>query len=99
MEGRKEGVVNFSTGNEESCWTDKENDEMLDGLYGPPIHKRHCVGYCKYHKCYMTFKQIKKKECLQKQCKALERISHQFWRQREIKKIKKKEKDKENTNL
>ncbi len=66
--------------------------ETWYGLYGSWIDKKHCVGYCKFHKCYMTFKQIKKKQCLQKQCGALERLPHQFWKQREIKKQKKKDK-------
>ena len=81
----------------ELCRADTEcscanDEEMLYGLYGSWIDKSHCVGYCKFHKGYMTFKQIKKKECLQKQCKALEKLSHQFWKQREIKKQKKKAK-------
>ena len=74
-----------------SCSRD-ESGEMWHGLYGAWIDKNHCVGYCKFHKGYMTFKQIKKKECLQKQCSALERLPHQFWKQREIKKQNKKEK-------
>ena len=72
-----------------SC-ANNESEEMLYGLYGSWIDKKHCVGYCKFHKGYMTFKQIKKKECLQKQCKELERLPHQFWEQRAIKKQKKK---------
>ncbi len=67
-----------------------KDEEMWHGLYGSWIDKNHCVGYCKFHKGYMTFKQIKKKECLQKQCKALEKLPHQFWKQREIIKQKKK---------
>lgn len=97
MEERKCDLVDLYKESEENC-SEKQGAEMLQGLYGPRIDKRHCVGYCKYHRCYMTVKQMKKKECLQKQCNALERILHQFWIQRELKKQKKR-KDKLKENL
>ena len=80
--------------NTDATSINNEGEEMLYGLYGSWIDKNHCVGYCKFHKGYMTFKQIKKKECLQKQCKALEKLSHPFWEQREKRKQKKKHKSK-----
>ena len=70
----------------------KENN-MLHSLYGTEIEEKRCVGYCKKHCGYMTCKQLKRKECLRKQCRALERYPHEFWRQRELIKMRKKNKE------
>ena len=41
--------------------------------------------------CHITVKQMKKKECLKKQCWHLEKNpNHQFWHQRDMAKSKKK---------
>ena len=49
------------------------------------------VGYCCYHKCGITTKQLKKKECLKKNCNYLKKNEcHQLWAQRERAKAKKK---------
>lgn len=51
-----------------------------------------CCGYCSLHMCSVTVKQLKKKECLKKQCHYLRKNeSHDYWRQREWLKQKKKE--------
>lgn len=51
------------------------------------------AGYCRLHRCSMTVKQIRRKECLQKQCWHLQKNeSHSWWRQREIMKQKRKAK-------
>ena len=43
-----------------------------------------CCAYCKLHNCGMTVKQMKTKECLNKQCYHLVRNKdHQIWKQRE----------------
>ena len=63
---------------------------MVHGLYHTEISERRVVGYCHYHKCYVTVTQLKQKECLKKQCDALERKEHEYWRQRELKKMRKK---------
>jgi len=63
---------------------------MLKSLYNTEINKKHCIGFCHHHRCYITCKQLKHKECLKKQCHALERYDHEYWRQRELIKIKKK---------
>ena len=48
-------------------------------------------AYCKYHHCAMTYKQVRMKKCLQKQCWHLvKRETHQVWRQRERVKQKRK---------
>ena len=50
-----------------------------------------CCAYCNLHKCHMTVKQMKKKECLKKQCWHLKKNpDHQFWHQRDTVKSKKK---------
>lgn len=63
---------------------------MLHSLYNTQISERRCVGYCWKHHCYMTSTQLKQKECLKKQCDALERYEHEYWRQRELTKMRKK---------
>ena len=63
---------------------------MVHGLYHTEISERRVVGYCHYHRCYVTVTQLRQKECLKKQCNALERKEHEFWRQRELKKMRKK---------
>lgn len=51
------------------------------------------AGYCKLHHCYMTVKQIRCKDCLKKQCWHLDKNeNHDWWRQREAVKQKRKEK-------
>ena len=63
-------------------------------LYG--CESDNCAGYCKLHNRYMTVKQIRKKNCLQKQCHYLDKIeTHDWWRQRAVvkqKRIERKEK-------
>lgn len=49
-------------------------------------------AYCKLHKCHMTVKQMRCKNCLQKECWHLvKNEDHQYWRQRELIKQKRKE--------
>ena len=48
-------------------------------------------AYCKYHNCAMTYKQVRAKECLQKQCRhMIKRESHSVWTQRALVKEKRK---------
>lgn len=47
-------------------------------------------AYCKLKKCSLTAKQIKSKQCLKKDCFHLVKYDHEFWRQRERAKAKKK---------
>ena len=50
------------------------------------------AAYCKYHKCGMTVKQIKCKNCLGKQCWYLvKNENHAWWKQREVTKQKRKD--------
>ena len=51
------------------------------------------AGYCKLHRCSMTVKQIRAKECLAKQCWHLQKnTEHDWWRQREAMKQRRKAK-------
>ena len=50
-----------------------------------------CCAYCHFHQCSMTVKQMKKKECLQKQCRHLvKNPEHAYWKLRESMKQKRK---------
>lgn len=50
------------------------------------------AGWCIYHRCNLTVKQIKCKNCLGKQCHYLRKNEqHNWWRQREV--VKQKRKD------
>ena len=50
------------------------------------------AGWCTYHHCNLTVKQIKCKNCLGKQCRYLRKnANHNWWRQREV--VKQKRKD------
>lgn len=57
---------------------------MLHSLYNTEINEARAVGYCHRHHCYLSSTQLKRKECLKKQCTHLEKYEHEFWRQREI---------------
>lgn len=49
------------------------------------------VAYCQHHRCAMTVKQMRCKNCLGKQCHYLQKNeSHQYWHQRDLKKQKRK---------
>ena len=66
-------------------------NNMLQGLYNTEISEKRVIGYCHRHHCYLSSTQLKQKECLKKQCNHLQKHEHEFWRQRELKKLKKKE--------
>ena len=55
-------------------------------------HSDNVAAYCTHHSCNLTVKQIKCKNCLQKQCWYLRKNEqHDWWRQREVIKNKRKE--------
>lgn len=64
---------------------------MLQSLYNTEISERKCIGYCGRHHCYLSVAQLKRKECLQKQCTHLEKYEHEFWQQRELTKARRKQ--------
>ena len=52
-------------------------------------HSDNVAAYCRYHRCSMTVKQMRCKECLKKQCYYLvKNEEHQYWKQREMTKQK-----------
>lgn len=70
--------------------------EICPCLYNTESYFCRCVGYCEFHKAYLTAKQLKTKNCLGKQCDALIRqTSHQFWVERSLLKMDKKLKKQE----
>lgn len=52
-------------------------------------HSDNVAAYCRHHRCSMTVKQMRCKECLKKQCYYLvKNEEHQYWKQREATKKK-----------
>ena len=64
---------------------------MLQSLYNTEISEKRCIGYCSRHHCYLSATQLKQKECLKKQCNHFEKYEHEFWRQRELTKMRRKQ--------
>ena len=58
-------------------------------------HSDNVAAFCKKHRCGMTVKQIRCRECLSKQCWYLVKYQdHPWWKQREIIKRKRVERKK-----
>ena len=58
------------------------------------------IGYCHLHKCRITVRQMKARQCLQKQCGRLQRYEeHPYWVQRAKQKAEKKERKRERHDL
>lgn len=67
----------------------KESKELKYTIFGNEA--KNPVAYCTLHHGALTTKQMKLKGCLCKQCWHLRKNEeHEYWRQREIKKAKKK---------
>ena len=64
---------------------------MLQSLYNTEISEKKCVGYCGRHHCYLSATQLKRKKCLHKQCNHLTKREHEFWKQRELTKTRRKQ--------
>lgn len=64
---------------------------MLRSLYNTEISEKRAIGYCHRHHCYISSTQLKRKECLKKQCNHLEKQEHEFWKQREIAKLRRQQ--------
>ena len=69
-------------------------DDRRNTLYGTLANAAKICGYCKKHKTGVTVTQLKRKQCLKKQCSALKRYpDHPFWEQHEqMKKLRLKRK-------
>lgn len=64
-------------------------------LFGTPLSQadiRNVVGYCGKHHGYITANQLRRKECLKKGCRYLDRIENKFWDERAERKAAKKKK-------
>lgn len=76
----------------ELCINEKENVQLVKGLYGSKFEKSKACAYCTHHFCHLTVKQLKQHECLQKQCWYLQKNEqHDWWRQREVIRQKRRE--------
>lgn len=72
---------------------ENENERKEVTLYGTPLQsadKRNVVGFCRRHRGYITVNQMRRKECLKKGCRYLEKVDNPFWEEREKKKAEKK---------
>ena len=55
-------------------------------------HSENVAAYCIHHRCSMTVRQMRTKECLRKQCRHLQKNEqHQYWKQREVTKTRRKQ--------
>ena len=64
--------------------TEKEPEKTKEPDYLPTLGKcnlkrEKVCGYCEYHKCYLSAKQIIGKSCVQKGCHHFRREDHPFW--------------------
>jgi hypothetical protein len=61
-------------------------------LYG--TYAKNPCAYCRLKRVSLTVKQLKRKECLRKQCKWLSKYKHEYWDEREkIKALRKQRKE------
>jgi hypothetical protein len=73
--------------------SEKENIQLVKGLYGSEFEKNRACAFCAHHHCYLTVKQVRQHNCLGKQCWYLKKNeNHDWWRQREVMKQKRKQK-------
>lgn len=75
----------------ETCNACLSEKTLVKGLYGSEFDKNRACAYCVHHHKYLTVKQVRQHECLQKQCHYLRKNeNHDWWRQREVMKQKRK---------
>lgn len=48
----------------------EDPETICQTLYNTESTCSRCIGYCDFHKAYVTQKQMKTKQCLQKNCDA-----------------------------
>ena len=46
------------------------------------IEPRNPAGYCRYHRRKMSYKYIKRRDCLSRQCRHLLKYDHPVWEMR-----------------
>lgn len=69
-----------------------EKLKMVKNIYGNELSGTP-VAYCfyKHHRGYLTVKNLKKHECLRKQCPCLKKLPSPYWEKREAVKQKRRE--------
>lgn len=65
-------------------------NDIIETLNSSQSYFYRAVGYCAYHKRYITKQQLKQKNCLIKQCNRLIQLRHNFWYDKELKSCFKK---------
>ena len=74
--------------------------QIVKGLYGREFDRSRSCGYCHLHHKYLTVKQLRQHDCLGKQCFHLEKHEeHDWWRQREVMKQKRKDRKEKYSHL
>lgn len=63
---------------------EKESEKTKEPEYVPTLGKcnlkrKKVCGYCGYHNCYLSGKQIFSKACVQKNCKYFRKENNKFW--------------------
>lgn len=64
-------------------------------LNGSMALRSNIVGYCRFHRVHLTAAQVRDKDCVSKQCKALKKWDHPYWehkqRMKEVRQLKKEQ--------
>ena len=43
------------------------------------MKKANACAYCSLHNCYLSAKQMKKRDCVNRDCKHFQKEEHPFW--------------------
>ena len=57
----------------------KEADDYVTGLGDCKMKKANACAYCSLHNCYLSAKQMKKRDCVNRNCKHFQKEEHPFW--------------------
>ena len=67
-------------------------NDLVECAFRQQAKRSNCVAYCNKHNCYLTKIHIKNMQCLQKQCRYLNKdTTHKFWIERAERRKKKNE--------
>lgn len=63
---------------------EKESDEVKEPEYVPTLgnckmKRKNACAYCSLHNCYLSVKQMRKRDCINRDCKHLQKEEHAFW--------------------
>lgn len=64
---------------------EKESDEYVTGLGNCKMKRDNACAYCSLHNCYLSVKQMKKRDCVNRDCKHLKKEEHPFWTNQGVK--------------